>query len=140
MHCSIAEFAIWIARIRLRSETPNSIPKSPRRISSSASCRRTRPIRRPAGLSAAVRAELNDRMINATSKVQGAEQAIEPIKQNLAGRGQVLNSDTQNAMVQMRSRLDKAKAEIAAGDADAAKEDMAAAEAFAARVLRTAGR
>jgi hypothetical protein len=94
----------------------------------------------PTGLSAAVRAELNDRMISATSKVQGAEQAIEPIKQNLAGRGQVLNSDTQNAMVQMRSRLDKAKAEIAAGNADAAKEDMAAAEAFAARVLRTAGR
>jgi len=94
----------------------------------------------PTGLSAAVRAELNDRMINATSKVLGAEQAIEPIRQNLAGRGQVLNSDTQNAMVQMRNRLDKAKAEIAAGDAEAAKDDMAAAEAFATRVLRTAGR
>jgi hypothetical protein len=94
----------------------------------------------PAGLSAAVRAELNDRMINATAKVQGAEQAIEPIKQNLASRGQTLNSDTQNAMVQMRGRLEKAKAEIASGDASAAKDDMAAAEAFATRVLRTAGR
>ena len=79
-------------------------------------------------------------MINATSKVQGAEQAIEPIRQNLASRGQVLNSDTQNAMVQMRSRLDKAKAEIAAGDAAGAMGDLAATEAFAARVLRTAGR
>jgi len=94
----------------------------------------------PAGLSAAVRAELNERMVNASSKVQGAEQAIEPIRQNLASRGQVLNSDTQNAMIQMRSRLDKAKAEIAAGDASGAMDDMAAAEAFAARVLRTAGR
>jgi hypothetical protein len=94
----------------------------------------------PAGLSAAVRADLNDRMLNATSKVQGAEQAIEPIRQNLASRGQSLNSDTQNAMVQMRGRLDKAKAEIAAGDAAAARDDMAAAEAFAARVLKTAGR
>ncbi|MBZ5674608.1 MAG: protein kinase [Acidobacteriia bacterium] len=99
-----------------------------------------KPAPAPAGLSAAVRAELNDRMINATSKVLGAEQAIEPIRQNLAGRGQVLNSDTQNAMVQMRNRLDKAKAEIAAGDAEGAKDDMAAAEAFATRVLRTAGR
>lgn len=94
----------------------------------------------PTGLSAAVRADLNDRMINATAKVQGAEQAIEPIRQNLASRGQILNSDTETAMVQMRSRLAKAKAEIAAGDAAAARDDLAAAEAFAARVLRTAGR
>jgi serine/threonine protein kinase len=94
----------------------------------------------PTGLSAAVRADLNDRMINATAKVQGAEQAIEPIRQNLASRGQILNSDTETAMVQMRSRLAKAKAEIAAGDASAALDDLAAAEAFAARVLRTAGR
>ena len=92
------------------------------------------------GLSAAVRADLNDRMINATAKVQGAEQAIDPIRQNLASRGQSLNADTQNAMVQMRSRLEKAKAEIAAGNAAGAADDMAAAEAFATRVLRTAGR
>jgi hypothetical protein len=43
-------------------------------------------------------------------------------------------------MVQMRSRLEKAKAEIASGDDSAARDDMAAAEAFAARVLKTAGR
>ena len=94
----------------------------------------------PAGLSAAVRADLNDRMINATAKVQSADQVIEPLQQSLASRGQILNSDTQNAMVQMRSRLAKAKAEIAAGDATGAMDDMAAAEAFATRVLRTAGR
>jgi hypothetical protein len=94
----------------------------------------------PAGLSAAIRAELNDRMINATSKVQSAEQAIGPLQQSLAARGQVLNSDTQSAMVQMRARLAKAKAEIAAGDATTATDDLAAAEAFASRVLRTAGR
>ena len=79
-------------------------------------------------------------MINATAKVQSAEQAIEPIRQNLASRGQILNSDTQSAMVQMRGRLAKAKAEIAAGDAQAALDDLAATEAFAARVLKTAGR
>jgi eukaryotic-like serine/threonine-protein kinase len=94
----------------------------------------------PAGLSATVRAELNERMINAASKVQSAEQAIEPLQQSLASRGQILNSDTQNAMVQMRGRLAKAKAEIAAGDASGAMDDLAAAEAFAARVLKTAGR
>ena len=79
-------------------------------------------------------------MINATAKVQSAEQAIQPLRQSLASRGQILNSDTQSAMVQMRGRLAKAKAEIAAGDAAAARDDLAAAEAFAARVLRTAGR
>jgi hypothetical protein len=94
----------------------------------------------PGGLSAAVRADLNDRLINATAKVQGAEQAIEPIRQNLASRGQNLNSDTQSAMIQMRGRLAKAKAEIAAGEAQPALDDLAATEAFAARVLKTAGR
>ena len=48
MRCWIAAFAIWIELARRRSEMPISIRKSPRRISSSGSCRRIRPIPRPA--------------------------------------------------------------------------------------------
>jgi hypothetical protein len=79
-------------------------------------------------------------MLSATAKVMSAEQAIEPIRQSLLQRGQVLNSDTQTAMVQMKSRLARAKSDIAAGDAAAAQDDLASAEALAAKVLRTAGR
>jgi hypothetical protein len=94
----------------------------------------------PSGLSAAVRAELNDHMINAAAKVQSAEQAIAPLQKSLAQRGEVLNTGTQTAMVQMRSRLARAKSDIAQGDAAAAQDDMTAAEALAAKVLRTVGR
>jgi hypothetical protein len=94
----------------------------------------------PAGMSAAVRAELNDRMLSATSKVQIAEQTIEPIRQSLVQRGQTLNTDTQASMAQMRARLARAKTDIAAGDVDAARDDLASAEAYAARVMRVAGR
>jgi spermidine/putrescine-binding protein len=91
-------------------------------------------------MSAAVRAELNDRMLSATSKVQIAEQTIEPIRQSLVQRGQTLNTDTQASMAQMRARLARAKTDIAAGDVDAARDDLASAEAYAARVMRVAGR
>jgi predicted Ser/Thr protein kinase len=91
-------------------------------------------------LSNAVRAELDDKLTSATAKAQMAEQSIEPLRQDLARRGQLLNPDTQSAMLQMRARLAKAKSDIAAGDAAAAQEDLAAAEAFATKVLRAVGR
>jgi hypothetical protein len=84
--------------------------------------------------------DAEERLVNATSKVEIAEQTIEPVKQSLAKTGQSLNPDTSSAMVNMRSRLARAKRDIAAGDAAAAKEDIAAAEALATKVLRSVGR
>ena len=85
-------------------------------------------------------ADIEERMTNATSKVEIAEQTIEPVRQSLASTGQTLNPDISAAMANMRSRLARAKREIAAGDAAAAREDIAAAEAFAAKVLKSVGR
>ncbi len=94
----------------------------------------------PAGLSATVRAELDDHLLNATAKVKSADSAIAPLEQSLTQRGQTLNTDTQTAIVQMHSRLARAKSEIADGDAASAQDDLTAAEALAAKVLRTMGR
>jgi hypothetical protein len=94
----------------------------------------------PPGLSAAVRAELDDHMLNATAKVKSADSTIAPLQQSLAQRGQTLNTETQTAIVQMHNRLARAKSEIADGDAASAQDDLTAAEALAARVLRTMGR
>jgi hypothetical protein len=85
-------------------------------------------------------ADIEERMTNAASKVEIAEQTIEPVRQSLASTGQTLNPDISAAMANMRSRLARAKREIAAGDAAAAREDIAAAEAFAAKVLKSVGR
>ena len=84
--------------------------------------------------------DAQDRLVNATSKVEIAEQTIEPVRQSLARTGQSLNPDIASAMVSMRSRLSRAKRDIAAGDAAAAKEDTATAEALATKVLRSVGR
>jgi serine/threonine protein kinase len=87
-----------------------------------------------------VSAELEERLINVTSKVQIAEQTIEPIQQSLAREGQTLNADTQSALYRMRATLEKANREIAAGNEAAAGESLTSAEGLAARILRSVGR
>jgi serine/threonine protein kinase len=86
------------------------------------------------------RAELEDRLIQTNSRVQIADQTIEPIRQSLIRTGQTLNPETQQAINLMHVNLDKAKRQIAAGNDDAAKESLAAAEGLAAKVLRSVGR
>ncbi len=85
-------------------------------------------------------ADVEERMANATSKVEIADQTIEPVRQSLAKTGQTLNPDTTSAMANMHSRLARAKRDIGAGDLAAAREDIAAADALAAKVLRSVGR
>jgi hypothetical protein len=85
-------------------------------------------------------ADVEERMANATSKVEIADQTIEPVRQSLAKTGQTLNPDTTSAMANMHSRLARAKRDIAAGDLAAAREDIAAADGLAAKVLRSVGR
>jgi serine/threonine protein kinase len=92
------------------------------------------------GPSAAERAELEDRLIEATSKVQIADQTIEPIRQSLQRTGQALNPDTQSAINLMHANLERAKRDIAAGNATSAKESLTAADALAAKVLKAVGR
>lgn len=91
-------------------------------------------------MSPAERSDLDDRMVNATSRVQTADQSIDPIRKNLERTGQVLNPDTMNAIRNMHSSLARAQRDIDAGNASAAKDDLAAAEAFAAKVLKSVGR
>jgi hypothetical protein len=100
-----------------------------------------RPVGSPVpGMSPAERSDLDDRMVNATSRVQTADQSIDPIRKNLERTGQVLNPDTMNAIRNMHSSLARAQRDIDAGNASAAKDDLAAAEAFAAKVLKSVGR
>ena len=94
----------------------------------------------PAGLSSAARAELEDRLIEVSSKVQNADLTIEPIRQSLLRTGQTLNPDTQSAINLMHLNLDRAKRDIAAGNAASAKDSLTAADALATKVLKSVGR
>ncbi len=92
------------------------------------------------GLSNAARAELDDRLIEVSSKVQIADQTIEPVRQSLSRTGQTLSSDTQSAINLMHANLERAKRDIAAGNAASAKDSLTAADALATKVLKSVGR
>jgi uncharacterized protein YaaN involved in tellurite resistance len=94
----------------------------------------------PSAAERAERAEVEDKLIEATSKVQIADQTIEPIRQSLQRSGQALNPDTQSAINLMHANLERAKRDIAAGNLASAKESLTAADALAAKVLKTVGR
>jgi DNA uptake protein ComE-like DNA-binding protein len=85
-------------------------------------------------------AELQEKLIGVSAKVQGADQQIGPLRLDLERRGQALNANTEADASRMKSSLDRARRNLAAGNLQAAEEDLAAADAFATRVLRTVGR
>jgi hypothetical protein len=89
---------------------------------------------------AAGRAEVEERFLQVASRIEIAQQAIEPVRLNLEASGQLLNADTSVAVSRMHSSLEAARRHMQSGDFTAAKESLAAAEAFATRVLRAVGR
>jgi hypothetical protein len=91
-------------------------------------------------ISAADQADLDERTISVSSKVQVADQAVEPYRQNLAKNGQMLTADILNSQSGMHAALERAKRQMAAGNAAAAKESLGAAEAYATKLLRAVGR
>jgi hypothetical protein len=94
----------------------------------------------PPKLSPAEMRELQNREGLVESKIAAADAAVNPIRASLAAQGQVLNETLLTAITQMHLRLDRANREIAQGEAEAARGDLAAAEAFATRALREVGR
>jgi eukaryotic-like serine/threonine-protein kinase len=84
--------------------------------------------------------ELEDRLEVVEAKVQNAAAAIEPIRQSLLSEGQTLSPNIASAVNQMLSSLERARHEMAAGDASGAAESLASADSSAARVLRSVSR
>ena len=88
----------------------------------------------------AEKADVEQKIASAESKIQTAQQAIDAVKQSLEASGQLLNADASTAARRMHSSLDAAKRQYQAGNYTAANESLAAADAFATRALRVAGR
>ena len=83
---------------------------------------------------------LQEELVRVTTRVRGAEQAIEPIRQSLARNGQLLNSDLTSSINRMKAQLEKAKQDVAARDVSSAQESLRIADGLAAKVLKTVGR
>ena len=94
----------------------------------------------PPRLSPAERADLEDRVVNVSSRIETAEQTIDPVRKTLEQNGQSLNPEILNAIRNMHSSLARAQREIEAGSPATARDDLAAADAWAAKVLRSVGR
>ena len=88
----------------------------------------------------AISPETEDQLISVTSKVEIADQSIEPVRQSLQRDGQTLNADTLARISRMHASLDRAKRAVAAGNEADAKESLAAADAFATKLLSSVGR
>ena len=88
----------------------------------------------------AVSAETEDELITATSKVQTTDETLAPVRQNLEREGQTLNADTMTRIARMHASLERAKRAVANGNEADAKENIAAAEALASKLLSSVGR
>jgi hypothetical protein len=84
--------------------------------------------------------ELENRVNNVTAQVASADEAVAPVRQNLAAQGHTLSADQSSTLTRMHQMLDRANRDIAGGDAAAAREDLDAASALAAKILRQYGR
>jgi serine/threonine protein kinase len=94
----------------------------------------------PSTIAPAERRELENRVIDVRASIDSAEQAMQPYRDSLAATGQTLSPDLTATMTRMHAALERANRDISDGDAAAAKEDLAAAAALAAKVLHAVGR
>jgi hypothetical protein len=86
------------------------------------------------------RADLQDRIESVSAKIESADRNIAPVRQSLEQRGQSLSADLVSAMSLMHLDLDRAKRDLAAGNAARARDNLTAADGLAAKVLRSVGR
>lgn len=94
----------------------------------------------PSKIAPAELRELENRASNVSAQIDAAEQAIEPIRQSLAAKNQTLNPDLISTITRMHAALDRANRDISEGDSAAARDDLTAAAALAAKALHAVGR
>src|SRR5262249_19629788 len=94
----------------------------------------------PAPVASADATEVEELLAQVTGKVANADQAIAPIRDNLARNGSVLAPDTSAAIDQMHAALERGKRYLAAGKLAQARESLGVADAFAGKILKKVGR
>lgn len=94
----------------------------------------------PPKLSAAEQRELETRATEVRIQMETAEQALEPQRQRLAALGDALNPDLTATISRMHAAYDRASRDMGEGNAAGVKENLTAASALAAKLMRAVGR
>lgn len=84
--------------------------------------------------------EVESRLVGVSTKAQNAELNLEPLRLQLEQKGLTLSPVILADLSQMRNALLRARQQFGEGQVDAARDSLNAADAFATRVLRAAGR
>jgi hypothetical protein len=77
--------------------------------------------------------------IHATSSVGTAEEVMRQLQAGAAREGQIVHSDVTQKVNNMRAALDMARQDLDSGSLSAARENILAAETYAARVIKSGG-
>jgi hypothetical protein len=99
----------------------------------------TRPAAAPR-ISAEDASALETRLVGVMAKAENAESSVAKLQADLQRQGLSVHPSTVDALASMRAALAKAKRQFAAGDVNGVNESLAAAEVYAARAGKAAGR
>lgn len=93
-----------------------------------------------ARISAEEASALETRLVGVMAKAENAESSVAKLQADLQRQGLAVHPSTVDALSNMRAALAKAKRQFAAGDVNGVNESLAAAEVYAARAGKAAGR
>lgn len=85
-------------------------------------------------------AELREQFSAVAATVHATHAAVQPVKESVAAMGQTLHPDVVRDTARMQSLTEQARDQIAAGQFEAAKENLGIAQALAQRVGKQFGR
>jgi hypothetical protein len=83
---------------------------------------------------------LETRLIGLMAKAENAETSVAKLQADLQRQGLSIHPSTIDALASMRAAVARAKRQFAAGDVSGVNDSLAAAEVFASRAMKAAGR
>lgn len=83
---------------------------------------------------------LETRLVGVMAKAENAESSVAKLQADLQRQGLSVHPSTIDALASMKATIAKAKRQFAAGDASGVNESLAAAEVYASRAMKAAGR
>ena len=83
---------------------------------------------------------METRLIGVMAKAENAESSVSKLQADLQRQGLSIHPSTVDALASMRAAVARAKRQFAAGDVSGVSESLAAADVFASRALKAAGR
>ncbi|MEO6038648.1 MAG: hypothetical protein ABIQ93_09565, partial [Saprospiraceae bacterium] len=91
-------------------------------------------------ISAEEASAMETKLIGVMAKAENAEASVASLQADLQRKGLSIHPSTIDALASMRAAVARAKRQFAAGDVSGVSDSLAAADVFASRALKAAGR